>query len=228
MCYTNDMKNWNEIISRNIVEYRKLNKLTQSELADKLSFSDKSISKWERGEAIPDVTVLISMCEIFGITLNEIVSEKETVVLKPKRTESARKLLITLISAGLVWLVVTLAFVSLLVFAPEFKYGWLGFVYAIPITAIVCLVFSCVWRKKWYQLACISVLIWSVLVSICLTLGSAFWDFIYIGIPLQVLAILWYLLLGTFIKKTKEKTTFDKTSKASVDTITPAQELKEN
>ena len=65
------MKEWDKIISKNIVEYRKRAKLTQSELAEKLNFSDKSISKWERGEAIPDVVVLINMSEIFRITLND-------------------------------------------------------------------------------------------------------------------------------------------------------------
>ena len=66
------MKNLNEVISSNIVKYRKESGLTQLELAEKLNYSDKAVSKWERGDGLPDIEVLMRMSEIFGVTVNEL------------------------------------------------------------------------------------------------------------------------------------------------------------
>ena len=181
-------------------------KLTQLELAEKLSFSDKSISKWERGDAIADVTVLLNMCEIFGITLNDLVSE-EFVEPKAPATKFRNRFLISMLSAGLVWLVATLVFVSLLIFAPTFSSSYLAFIYAIPVSIIVLLVFGCMWGKKWHKCILVSLLIWTIILSICLTFMSAgIWDLFYIGIPLQVLTILWFMLKRANKQKEEKKT----------------------
>ena len=214
------MKDWNNIISNNIVKYRKMAKLTQSELAEKLSFSDKSVSKWERGEAIPDVTVLIAMSEIFGITLNDIVSE---VFVQPKsyNVKKQNQLMIALISTGLAWLVATLLFVGFMILVPSMPSKWLCFIYAVPVSAIILLIFSTLWGKNWYKFIFISIIIWSVIVSICLSINIG-WHLLYVGIPLQVLTIMWFLLVNDAwkekfffnvknrIKKDKNVTTKDK------------------
>ncbi|MBP3431601.1 MAG: helix-turn-helix transcriptional regulator [Clostridia bacterium] len=195
------MENLNEIVAKNIATYRKMNGLTQSQLADKLNFSDKSISKWERAEAVPDVGVLMQMSKIFGVTLNDMVSDK--IAKKPKlwRFEMHNKKVITLMSVGLVWLVATLVFVSHLLLWPEVSKAWLCFVYAAPVSEIVLLVFSCLWNKKWVKFVHISLLIWTVLVAICLTFPYNVWNLMYIGIPLQVLTLLW----SSLKRKMKEK-----------------------
>ena len=64
-------------ISNNMLIYRKRAGLTQAELAEKINYSDKAVSKWERGDGVPDVAVLCEMAEIFGVTLNDMVSENE-------------------------------------------------------------------------------------------------------------------------------------------------------
>ena len=143
------MKEWDKIISKNIVEYRKRAKLTQSELAEKLNFSDKSISKWERGEAIPDVVVLINMSEIFGITLNDLISENDIKPVCNNVDKIRNRILITLLSAGVAWLVATLVFVVLMLVVPELNKSWLAFIYAIPVSVIILLIFACIWGKKW-------------------------------------------------------------------------------
>jgi len=60
-----------EKIGKLIVECRKEKKMTQVELADKLSVTDKSVSKWENGKCLPDVSLYKDLCNILGITLNE-------------------------------------------------------------------------------------------------------------------------------------------------------------
>ena len=61
-------------ISQKITFYRKAAGLTQLELAEKLNYSDKSVSKWERGDGLPDITVLSNMAELFGISVDDFIS----------------------------------------------------------------------------------------------------------------------------------------------------------
>lgn len=60
-----------EKIGKLIAECRKEKKMTQVELANKLSVTDKSVSKWENGKCLPDVSLYKDLCNILGITLNE-------------------------------------------------------------------------------------------------------------------------------------------------------------
>ena len=66
-----------EKIGRLIAECRREKKMTQVQLADKLRVTDKSVSKWENGKCLPDVSLYKDLCNILGITLNEFfVGEK--------------------------------------------------------------------------------------------------------------------------------------------------------
>ena len=65
-----------KIVSENLQYYRKQKNLTQLELAEAINYSDKSISKWERGESLPDLFILAEIAKLYGITLNDLVSPK--------------------------------------------------------------------------------------------------------------------------------------------------------
>ena len=67
----------NRTISENLVFYRKLHGLTQSELAEAIGYSDKSVSKWERSEGTPDIFILLSLSEIYGITVSELIGQTD-------------------------------------------------------------------------------------------------------------------------------------------------------
>ena len=195
------MKELNEIISKNIADFRKAQNMTQGELAEKINFSDKSISKWERGEAIPDVSVLISMSEIFGVSLDELVSDHSERIVEARSQLSKRnKFLIAIMSAGLAWLVGTLIFAILKVFFPVIENSWLCFIYAVPVSMIVFLVFSCLWCKGWTTCLFASLLVWTLLTSICLSSTYNLWKLFYVGIPLQILFVLWFLMKRKKIK----------------------------
>ena len=64
------MDNIKANIAKNIIELRKKNNWTQAELADKLNYSDKAVSKWERAEAVPDIETLHALAELFGVTVD--------------------------------------------------------------------------------------------------------------------------------------------------------------
>lgn len=132
------------IIATNISTYRKLSSMTQAELADKLGYSDKSVSKWEQGNGIPDVYNLMRMAEIFGVTVNDLVTEHKEPVTAPKKKwlDFTNKNLIMILSVGVCWLIAVIVFVSLKFVFPEGEKLWLAFIYALPASAVVVLVLS--------------------------------------------------------------------------------------
>lgn len=184
-----------EYFAKNLTLYRKALGLTQIELAEKLNYSDKSISKWERGDGLPDLAVTAQLAEIFGLTVNDLIAEKPRRRLMTTRN----KIIITMISMGIAWLVATVLFFLCEIFFPDIKLWWLFYIYAIPISAIVGIVFSCIWWKKIHIFASISTLIWSVALCVMLTGSVAATvpkiSLIFIvAAVVQVLTILWFLI----------------------------------
>ena len=107
------MRNENDfkmIVAKNLIKYRKANNLTQLELAEKLNYSDKAVSKWERGESLPDVYMLQVIANMYNVTLNDLVSD-ECSEVKPVNT--LNKKVIMALSVGLTWLVAMIFFVIL-------------------------------------------------------------------------------------------------------------------
>lgn len=180
-----------EFFARNLAHYRKALGLTQSELAEKLNYSDKSISKWERGDGLPDLAVTSQLAEIFGLTVNDLIAEKPRRRLMTTRN----KIIITLLSMGIAWLVATILFFLCEIIFPTIKVWWLFYIYAIPISAIVGIVFSCIWWKKIHLLASISTLIWSAALCVMLTVSIPKIYLIFIvAAVLQIMTILWFLI----------------------------------
>jgi transcriptional regulator with XRE-family HTH domain len=180
-------------VSENLIFYRKANNLTQLQLAEKLNYSDKSISKWERGESLPDLFVLQSIADLFGITLNDLAQNKPH--KKPKHRIS--RLLISLMYFGLVWLIATIAFVVLgmLDIPGVSSAAWLSFIYAIPVSMIVLLVFTLLWGKKIHTFLTLTVLYWSIPLAFYLSFDyGKIWMLFIVIIPLQILTIIWFIL----------------------------------
>ena len=184
-----------EYFARNLAYYRKALGLTQIELAEKLNYSDKSVSKWERGDGLPDLAVTVQIAEIFGLSVNDLVAEKP----RRKLMTTRNKIIITLLSMGVAWLVATVLFFLCEIIFPEVSVWWLFYIYAIPISAVVGIVFSCIWWKKIHIFAAISTLIWSVALCVMLTVSVAASvpkiSLIFIvAAVVQILAVLWYLI----------------------------------
>ena len=165
-----------QLIAENIAYYRKLNGDTQAGLAEKLSYSDKSVSKWERGDGTPDIFILSHIASLYGITVQDLLREK-----KVAKTRT-RHLLISLLSVGLVWLVMTVLFCGAQIFSICDRYAWLLFIYGIPISGIVAPVFC-------------SLIIWGAGLSLHLTAhGNRLFLVYVICAVLEVLLILLYTL----------------------------------
>ena len=203
----------NQTISQNLTKYRKLAGITQLELAQMLNYSDKAISKWERGESLPDIAVLMQIADIFQITLNELCyQQKDEEPPKRQNNVKAKHTYISILATGLVWLVATVAFAALQIFAPEFAQRWLVFIFAIPVSGIVLVVFNTMWGKRIFNVIFVSLIIWGVLLSICLAVNNQNVNWLYIiAIPLEILTIVWYCFKSqiystiTSIKSKKKK-----------------------
>ena len=178
-------------VADNITFYRKKSGLTQAQLAEKLNYSDKAVSKWERGDGIPDLMVLNDMADIFGITLNDFTRNPKN---RKYHIIRRNKIVISLFMVVLVWLVATSLFVLLSLVAPDYTRSWMCFIYAVPASALVLFIFSCIWKSKWIMFCMYTFLCWSVLVSAYLAINFEYsWYIFIIGIPLQILGVLWLI-----------------------------------
>lgn len=202
-----DEMNLRATIAENLTHYRRQKGLTQAALADTLNYSDKSVSKWERGDGLPDITVLMRLAEYYGITINELVTpheqisaetveeEKSKEEKKPRRSLRTR-ILVPILSIGLVWLVATISLFFIKVIYPPFDAEGLVFLYAVPASFIVATVFAGIWWNLVSRLICVSGIVWSVALCLYATFRIPYIGLIFaVAGVLQILAVLWYIQL---------------------------------
>ncbi len=183
------------VFAQNLSALRKKKGWTQLGLAEKLNYSDKAVSKWERGESLPDVIILKQIADLFEVTVDYmLVREHETQVPLSKRKRRNRAM-ITGISAVTVWLIACILFFSLGFVETASPGSWLIFLAAVPVCCIVLLVFSALWWGKRWLFTTVSVLIWSILafafLLVFITLQLNIWLIFLIGIPAQIIVFLW-------------------------------------
>ena len=204
----------NEKLAKNLTYYRKVAGFTQAELAEKINYSDKSVSKWESGNGVPDIYTLVQLSKLYNVSLNELVGEDVPHQIPENPPIPTRlRVLIMLLSSGIVWLVAILAFVVLQIAMPDAGAWWLCFLYAVLVNAIVMTVFAGVWKMRLVNFFSISVLIWVGLTCLYLTVQEivfllnqkyVYLGFIFlIGIPLQVLEVRW-TFFRSILRKFKE------------------------
>ena len=178
-------------VSEKIIFYRKHAGMKQSDLAEKLNYSDKSVSKWERGESLPDAFVLARIAEIFGVTLNDLTDSNEPKIINKK----SRKPFVILLSIGIAWLTAAIAFFVLQLLPLNLSRCWLSFIYAIPVSFILMTVFTCLWYGDLLKAVSISGIIWGVFLSIYLSYPASEIAYLLIAFGIfQVMVILWFLM----------------------------------
>ncbi len=189
--YNCSMEELRMVIANNLMNLRKASKLTQLELAEKLNYSDKAISKWERGESLPDVILLKQIADMYNVSIDYMMQEHtfdDAKKHKPK-AKLNNKLIITLLSCLVVWVCATIIYVNLTLIM-KINY-WMIWLWALPVTAIVLIVFASIWGKRWQIITSVSVLVWSLLASCYLQfLKYNIWTIFLLGIPLQIATLL--------------------------------------
>lgn len=202
-----------QYIGTNIALRRKEAGLTQAGLAEKLNYSDKAVSKWERGESVPDVLTLAQLAEQFDITVNDFLEDPNALPGNPTTLEAtmtkvsekalkrkANKNIILMLSSLLVWFVALFVYVVLSTFELTDPYSTILFPYAIPATAIVLLSLRSAWRDFRWNKALISIIVWGFLLSFHVTFYMIWhvhvWKMYLLGIPGQIAILLWFRLFS--------------------------------
>ena len=192
-----------KIVAEQIAFYRRAQGMTQLELAEKLHYSDKSVSKWERGEGLPDVCVLCTMAELFGVPVDTMVGAQPLSSPEPAPKQDRRRnvhLFVPLLSLGLVWLTGAVLFVLYRLLAQFFSVlaafdPRLLFLYCVPASFIVLTVFACLWGRRIWQALAVTGIVWTVPLSIYGTCPHEVSALTFlIAAVLQVLVILWNIM----------------------------------
>ena len=206
------------LLGANIVAYRKRSGLTQAKLAEQLNYSDKAVSKWERGESMPDVLTLVQLAELFDTSVDELLRDPneipdhipgkieqvmETAVEKTLKRKANKKVILGL-SSLLVWFVALLVFV--VVSSLDIPRSWIAFLYAIPADAIVQLSLRSAWHDFRWNKTLISIIMWGSLLSLYASLKLFvhvdIWKLFLLGLPGQLAIFLWFRM---YRKSSKEE-----------------------
>ena len=203
------MDDWKHIVAANLVRLRKTNGMTQLQLAEQLHYSDKAVSKWERGESLPDLAVMKQLADFYGIRIDDFLKDPDAPAETPAEAEplpeipddpaepepqaDTQETAEPSVDVRLQKrLVASMIFVVLDAVLPELKYTSFLFIYAAPITAVVALVFNSIWFNRRWNFVIISLLIWSVLGALFVTFYQyKIWKLFLIGIPAQLIVVLW-------------------------------------
>ena len=187
------MSNVKDIIAQNLVRLRRQSKMTQTELAEKLNYTDKSVSKWEHGECTPPIDVLKELADLYDVTVDYLLCENEGMPIPTKNENDGKKtnkLIITLLATSLGWIIATVLYVSILTVLNTSL--WIVFVFAVPVSIIVLIVFNAIWGRRSWTFILISIGIWSLLASFYLLfIQYNLWAIFIAGVPLQVATVLW-------------------------------------
>lgn len=198
----------NEKIAKNLIYYRKRAGFTQAELAEKINYSDKSVSKWESAGGVPDVYVLMELSKLYQVSIDDLVQGEVPEEIEPivqTKKSLGKQVWIMLLSSGLVWLIATCLFVAAQIWNPELP-AWLVFLYAVFANAIVLIVYAGLWKYRIVNFLAVSTLIWMTITCLYSTLSvcfenASFGFFFLVGIPLQVLEIFWVFFRSLFKRK---------------------------
>lgn len=187
------------IIAGNIGSLRREAGMTQLELAEKLNYTDKAVSKWERGESVPDVVTLKALADLFHVTVDYFLRADHPLEKEAKREYTRRQhrnhLLITIMSCVLVWFIASFVHAGVDVAVPNESKLLVVYMYAVPITLVVLLIFNSIWGNRRRNFLIISALIWSFIACVFVTMSifadKNLWLVFIIGVPAQIIVCLW-------------------------------------
>lgn len=183
-------------VAKNIATLRVVNNFTQAELGEKINYSDKAVSKWERGESLPDIYVLKQISDIFNVSVDDLISEhnedpKKSVIKNRYRT-------ITQLSVLGIYTIALLLFIIFWLFDIT---AWQIFIYAVPVSMIILIVENSIWGKAIWNFFYISGLVWGLIASLYVALLERnWWMFFLLGIPAELI-----IFLGFRLKPSKKK-----------------------
>ncbi len=199
------MEDLRKLIGKNLTELRKRKGLTQLKLAEMFNYTDRAVSKWESGETLPDVEVLYNLCEFYGVTLDYLTHEdNEKYIKKNSKLVRGNQIAITSLVTSIPWMIATMIFVYTLL--KKVDPLWQSFVWAVPISCIILVVFNrAYFKNRLFFFILWSLFIWSTSAAIYVSyLAGNIWPIFLVGIPAQVTLLIWLNFHKPIKKKTEE------------------------
>lgn len=191
------MEELRAVFASNLIRLRSAAGWTQAELGERLHYSDKSVSKWERAEAVPDALVLKTMGELFSVTVDELLRSHDEWKPKADQKSDLRYNPMFIILCALVGLF-TVCFLSFIILWLLDDVEWLLLYAAVPADLIVLLVFNTIWYRGRHNLYIIMALVLSLVLLAFFLFGR--WQLILLLLPLELL-----VYLAFKIRKTRDK-----------------------
>ncbi len=185
-------------IAQNIKELRQLSGLKQAELGEKISYSDKTISKWENGTSVPDITALMLLAETFGVTVDDLARPNACEKVQKQsqqavKEETANDIAMLCLSVVTVFLIAVIIYVGLLI--TDRGTFWQVFVWAVPPSVLLAFRFNrSHFNLKWLNCCLLSIFVWSLITAIYLQLlvfSYNVWPLFFVGIPLQAMIVIY-------------------------------------
>lgn len=179
----------------NLIRLRKQHGYTQQSLADKLSYSDKAVSKWERGESLPDVQTIGEIAFLFHLTLDELLYNEPEYIEKISKQREQKPYLIKLsfLIVSTVWLLAIFVFVILFLVLQVRDKLWLTFISALPASMIVFLIFAIISKRKLLILFFVGCLTISISLLSFLIIVHPY-DWLLFLLPIPILAVVGFAL----------------------------------
>lgn len=199
--YNLGMSDLKKIIAKNLTELRKSKKYTQQDIGDMVQYSDKAVSKWEKGESLPDIDVLYQLCNIYGVTLDYLTHEGSTEDKKDfliPKSEYRNKIIITALFSSFIWMAVIIVYVYLN--NPMNKDTginfWPIFIWAIPLNCVLLWFLNMKWGRRLWFIIIASIFVWSLITSFFIQImvstnyENFCWMLFLIGVPIQIALVL--------------------------------------
>jgi len=199
-----------KIVAKNLSDLRKAKKLKQSELADKIGYSDKTISRWENGSTVPDIVSLAALAEFYGITIDDLTKEDAAKKYIEWNAKESREYFINelstlFLSVMTVWLIAVVIYVAVNIIG-HYKY-WVVFVWAAPISALLALRFNHANDNiRILNTLFLSMFVWGIVTGAYLQLLKFnLWQLFLIPIPLEIIIVIYTLIIKRKTPPPKKK-----------------------
>lgn len=185
------------VVASKLIKLRQQAGMTQAELGEKLNYSDKTVSKWERGESMPDVYVLTQIAALYGTTVDGLISGQEPwqdPVQKERAAERAAapkfsSAVVTLVAIAGIWTMAVLMFVIFWLALDQLV--WLIFAAAVPVSLITLLVLNSVWNKGRHNMIIVLLLVACLVTLVYLFLLPFHpWQLFLVLIPAEIVVVL--------------------------------------
>ena len=198
--------------AQNLISLRKQTKITQAELAEKINYSDKAVSKWERGDSIPDVAILKSIADLFGVTIDYLITQhndEEAIIEQTSYVKEAKRknhFWIAVLTLVAIVLVATTTFVVLQSVIPSGRNAIYCFVCPLPLCAMMAFIFSAMWGNRFLTFLSVSLFIWLVILSAFFILAFATGEYyplmFIVGAPAEIITMIGFKIIK--IRKIKK------------------------